>query len=106
MTTATKHSPGPWHVRPNGADSSPFDIDDVRGRQIGAAIFGPTNGVEEARANAHLMAEAPELLAVASRALGYFRWMAAQDSDFTPDPAWLLALETAIARATGQEVTA
>ncbi len=47
-----------------------------------------------------LHAGAPELLAVARACLGYFEYMAAQGSDFTPDSKWLEALTAVISRAT------
>lgn len=65
--TVAQHTPGPWAVRPNGANSSPFGIEDAEQNHIASAIFEMTNGIEGARANARLIAAAPDMLAALKR---------------------------------------
>ena len=61
------HTPGPWIINPRQVDSSPYQILDKDDHEIAATIYGPTGGIEEAKANARLIAAAPELLAILKR---------------------------------------
>ena len=95
-----EHTPGPWRVG-----------------DAGTTIFGPPNGNPSPimvaqrvrRANARLIAAAPELLAALEGCRGYFEWMAAQQTEhltsgaaYAPDAAWLQPIRAAIAKAKGE----
>lgn len=59
----SKHTPGPWHVSPFGAG---FEIESATGVSVGQAHqtrpVRTADDHDERRANARLMAAAPELL--------------------------------------------
>lgn len=103
--TANKHTPGPWTVLPEELDR---DYIRVRGTQLGkrykiANVPTPTNGVEreaeETRANARLIAAAPELLEAIQK---YRARVASCRSGQTHSFALAqYALDAAIAKATG-----
>ena len=59
----TKHTPGPWSARePNGPGN---------GWRAGPAWLGEAPWSDETRANAHLIAAAPDMLAALEAALAY-----------------------------------
>lgn len=56
---------GPWRIgRQNGTDTAIFDSDD---RALAYTTWHDTGGVDEARANARLIASAPDLAAEVER---------------------------------------
>ena len=70
MKTNTQHTPGPWNV----GDDSPNDYEgpiiDTRDRAVAViTIDHETESTPEDRANARLIAAAPELLAMLERVL-------------------------------------
>lgn len=104
--TANKHTPGPWTVLPEEVDR---DYIRVRGTQIGmrykiANVPTPTNGVEreaeETRANARLIAAAPELLEALAELSGLMDSVLM--GDYWPDSFTTQPAREAIARATGE----
>ena len=72
-TEKSKHTPGPWSVNDiNPSDIYGYERGTKRGRFVATAVnFGSGNccHTEEDRANAHLIAAAPELLAALEKAL-------------------------------------
>jgi hypothetical protein len=68
MTKKTKHTPGPWHVGRYTPNATEMRILTKEGAPVTPA-WGPEfysgNGPERCRANAHLIASAPDGLAIA-----------------------------------------
>lgn len=102
METATlKHTPGPWYVNAH---------DICKGSMAVAAVYGTSSHAfaAEAKANAHLIAAAPELLAAAVKALelidGYIDVTDGPDGKPAANGAMQAArvLQTAIAKAEGR----
>ena len=95
-----EYTPGPWIYKRDGFDIT-IGNESTRHAYLAndrtVAVIHDNSMVAEA--NAALIASAPDLLAVAEGCLGYFDYMASQDSDFTPDPAWLAPLRAAIEKA-------
>jgi hypothetical protein len=110
-----KHTPGPWYVidsTENKKDSSgiigTFDIknkSDVARDQKWLADVKPYGGAgftgyEEAKANAHLIAAAPDLLAVAIEALDFIK-----THNHYVASGMIDRLQSVIEKATGEPVT-
>jgi hypothetical protein len=100
----TKHTPGPWVVvTEDGSIGSVAAADGsaVAQAQIRGTLKKPNN--EERRANAHLIAAAPELLKACKAALPYLRNHIGMTLDEGPgDRIALDMCEEAIAKATGE----
>jgi hypothetical protein len=82
----TKHTPGPWHVIPKGATFA-GDIANERGEVV-AQAYGTGH-----KANARLIAAAPDLLAALQWAMDNAEW--SNDTATGTDP-----IRAAIAKAT------
>ena len=98
-----KHTPGPWIITKSQRASlceASIEISSKNGRFICDMGDYPN---EADKANALLIASAPDLLTVAKSCLAYFEYMKAQNSNFTPDKKWLKPLKVAITRAEGKE---
>ena len=68
----TAHTPGPWHVGGIRPDSQPI-VYRADGFAIAdATVYHTKHGAEEARANAALIAAAPDLLAALRGAVSYY----------------------------------
>jgi len=99
----SKHSPGPWEVRPE--HNEVVGIDSGNCKVLRAVVYGSTE--EEIEANTRLIAAAPELLEIAAEALN---WWHADDSNFDKrEPEFIrlahkseIAREAAIAKARGE----
>lgn len=99
--SAAKHTPGPWRVNDNPMAMSEYCIlAESRGTGFGASVATANQregynalSPEEAKANARLIAAAPDLLDAAKKAL-------ADCVDLIATPAGE-ALQTAIAKAEG-----
>ena len=97
------HTPGPWRL--NAGDS--IKVMNPRGLCVAFAACGGMTGVklDEAEANARLIAAAPDLLAVAETLANWIIELAASgdagfwDAEAMPE---IVAARTAIAKATGQ----
>ena len=99
-STASAHSPSPWHVSPNKPSKTRgIDIIGPNMRSIVASVYFPHASWqseefrERARANARLIASAPVMLAALRQVLAY--------TDSSTDPAIVSTCKTAIAKATG-----
>ena len=75
----TQHTPGPWGLL--GTQEHGYAIENTLG-----AIIADNIGRE---ANARLIAQAPAMLEALKGCVGYFQYMAAQNSDLTPDNTWM-----------------
>ena len=80
MTAETKHTPGPWAVRPHWSDDSKLEVFPTRPDQdctVGAwaeiAEVSEGGDGETAEANARLIAAAPDLLEACKRAEEFIR---------------------------------
>lgn len=92
MTTEYKHTPGPWHV---GTKEAHHCVYDARGWQIADA--SPLGKSDDTKANARLIAAAPDLLSALEKTLS---WLTSY-----PGEGALKAYEqaqAAIAKATGK----
>jgi hypothetical protein len=92
----TQHTPGPWHV---GTRTGQRYVYGPLGEEVaGPSVF--TSGHEETRANARLIASAPDLLAFAERvaALGRLSHANMKPEDYAE---MIDHARAAIARATG-----
>lgn len=112
MTEETKHTLGPWHIDGGKPRKLHFDKDtrfwiilDKDG--YSPAIVPPWDAVppiaaEEAKANARLIAAAPELLEALE---GLWMWCRNWDCEFMDDdefPEYRARIEAAIAKAKGE----
>ena len=68
--TEVKHTPGPWRVF-NGTDVFPDDDDTEGTRHIADCNMGNNISSAEAKANACLIAAAPDLLEAGNKVLNY-----------------------------------
>ncbi len=105
-----EHTPGPWKVEHIGEPNDIWFLFDTSGRQL-ADIFGHHDDSEastdpsskEGAANASLIKEAPNLLALLQELLqhGTFRvgWIALDDGLLGYE--WALRTQDAISKATG-----
>lgn len=84
------HTPGPWVMTVGGGE-----IDDANGDSV--ALLPYSTGRDEVRANAHLIAAAPELLAACEAAMDWFR----DDGQEPHAHVSYSMLEAAIAKARG-----
>ncbi len=117
----TQHTPGPWNADDLGVIrvitggpgrcTSIAEVPLLRwaNAQVKAhhnnnqeAADWCSRNYDESNANARLIAAAPDLLAALEGCLGYFDYMRAQKSEFTPDESWLVPLKDAVAKATQQ----
>jgi hypothetical protein len=106
MTTQAQHTPGPWqYYIDNGASGTHFHIEslNVHGkRQHGLAVIVPNDTastmltMEQHRANARLIAAAPELLQIAKAYRNLLKTMAHTDGEV----ATFEHIELVIAKAT------
>lgn len=102
------HTPGPWIVESGAVYTEHEYKCSIPGCGVHIPIANMDrehgNGTTpvERDSNARLIGAAPDLFKVASRCLGYFNYMGAQGSDFTPDAAWLKPLIDAINKAQGE----
>ena len=90
-----KHTPGPWI----------YEDGDVLGGPGGIACVVPlnsANGMEEGKSNAHLIAAAPELLAVLKGMTKVFKRVTETYTPDDPDCEWLAYAHEAIAKAEGR----
>ena len=63
MNEQTKHTPGPWDIHESEGRIEIHPADDIDGlRVIADLVFGDTLSADECRANARLIAAAPDLL--------------------------------------------
>lgn len=93
---STKHTPGPWVVKPVENEQGGFDIDSEYGYHIAETIGGLDY---EEEANARLIAAAPDLLEALRELLE-----ACKDAKFASDPFDSMPnARTAIAKATGEK---
>lgn len=102
MADTVKHTKGPWLVRPHWSDESRFEVYPDREVEFGspaeiADVCAHSSEdfdkeVAEAKANANLIAAAPDLLAVAQKVVN--NWGDLHHKD-------LMQLRAAIAKATG-----
>lgn len=99
MSAAT-HTPGPWEVVPYG-DGDSLVIHDARGdwRVCFMATPGESGDMRGIRANARLIASAPDLLAACQRAHRVIKAMTGNQQATKGNV--IGELEAAIARATG-----
>lgn len=105
MSMETKHTPGPWEaidskhgllVRTESPSKTKYGAS--RYAAIGGFESGDKDQYEEAKANARLIAAAPELFEA-------LKWMIQRaDEGGYPDGRCLKEARLAIAKATGQEV--
>lgn len=105
MKTEQKHTPGPWRQGARGPNGCPV-VGTEHGLMVAMLAHSHHDHPEEAEANAHLIAAAPDLLAVLKEAADF--WDSAADTD--DRTAWIRILidyhlpkmRAAIARAEGQ----
>jgi hypothetical protein len=94
VAETTKHTPGPWMSKWNGVYGA-----QVLAGGVGLALVGGGNGVQ--MANAHLIAAAPELLAMVQ----VFAQMMRDGANFSEDRdlrvLTLAAVEAVLAKAEG-----
>ena len=94
-----EHTPGPWQLSPGGVSAL-----DENGTLVASAQYNPPKDPrgprsrQEQRANAHLIAAAPELLEACREVLGLL-----PDFEDGPGGACENILETAIAKAKGDK---
>jgi len=87
----TKHTPAPWKFKDTGASAKIISAD---GGTIATIIVTSKGTPEEKKANARLIAAAPELLEAAQKALDDCVDLIGTEAGY--------ALEAAIAKATGK----
>jgi hypothetical protein len=106
MVPMTKHTPGPWRVDA-GCPRQVIWYDGARMRVVATCSdnLGLINGaVEEAMANARLIAAAPELLESLKWAMKHVENVFALAYRFDHERPLLEAARNAIAKATGEKV--
>jgi hypothetical protein len=102
-TAAPSWTPGPWHVSSTHLAAA-YDIGAENGANI-ARVSGPTeNGAEEFRANARLIAAAPDLYEALKRCVEYFdiryaRRLPGQNDDYCDN---VDRVNAALAKARGE----
>lgn len=97
---SAQHTPGPWVV----AQRNYEDITVMAHTDAPRSVCDIVGRMPVDRANASLIAAAPDLLAVANGCLGFFDYLAAQEGGrFAPDEKWLAPLKAAIAKAEGRQ---
>lgn len=96
MNQQNTHTPGPWHVKASLNPSWPDGLA-IRPTEGGDVAFIHLGGSEEAKANASLIAAAPELLAALKEAVSQER----PDADhYGPkDNGWISRAQAAIKKA-------
>lgn len=71
-----KHTPGPWTAEPNGTAEEGFNIEGSRNAYVAfVASEDDNHSVEEAYANARLIAEAPAMYKALETVRSYTRTM-------------------------------
>jgi len=97
----SKHTPGPWEVRPG----EPWVIAKAYGDMKSVVHLNlPVRQSEEQQANSRLIAAAPELLNALIRIMPFVDCIAViTPEDFIEYPSALAAAKAAIAKATGGE---
>lgn len=100
---STKHTPGPWQF----TSWDVYDIRDERARTIALAIVGENRAgqisSDEAKANARLIAAAPELLASAQEIMSWMDNLNRYYGERPKETGTAQRLYDAIAKATGGE---
>ena len=114
------HTPLPWEVKRTRLNTIAMDPSEA-GLPLDCLITAPDRDElvavlvsyyrqpeEVMLANGRLIVAAPKLLAALEGCLGYFEWMAAQQTEhltsgaaYAPDAAWLQPIRAAIAQAKG-----
>lgn len=61
MTTATKHTPGPWTVQERGIGAEHIKVQTMEGLTVARCTSTPDRSINSAEANARLIAEAPAM---------------------------------------------
>ena len=101
-----QHTPAPWHVewsmRDGGEAHTIVDNRDMLGLSVIATVHFHDDTEGETKANARLIAAAPELLEALNLALEY--WRHRQQRYKNRSPVWVQAARAAIAKATGEQV--
>lgn len=93
---STKHTPGPWKVKPFENEQGDFNIDSEYGYHIAETIGGLGN---EEEANANLIAAAPDLLESLQAMVAM---MDSGDEHGAGSP-WHIKATAAITKATGEK---
>jgi hypothetical protein len=105
VSTTIKHTPGPWCIEPKERVDHPLDVCSVEGARVARCNgISAYNTPDVCRANAYLIASAPELLEACRDALTDLRDFIEQcieDADDS-DYATVRKLEEAIAKAEGR----
>jgi len=109
MTDETKYTPGPWSVRSTGfgeyqisAPASDGGDDWSVGMAFGAAGFHEIDGEVESRANAHLIAAAPDLLKCLKELREELRLIRMKDTGAVYDVTCRILADAAIEKAEGR----
>lgn len=94
---STKHTPGPWNVRPY----EPFIVEDEG--DLAIATMDKRRGYDTEAANAQLIAAAPELLEALTSIVAWTKFELGPDlAAFQPWRSVLANCEAAISKAEGQ----
>ena len=106
MEQKVAHTPGPWLIEWNAAQGGEghyiTDSKDMVELSRIAAVLFHDDADGETRANAHLIAAAPQLLeALQTTAKNLRSWKAASNSGIKTFDSWLEVVEEAIAKAKG-----
>lgn len=102
QTTPTSHTPGPWGVIDNGGDVRP---EAIYAPKAGGYIVATTWAIvpePQRKANAHLIAAAPELLASLEKLAGHVAHYAAMPHAHSEADKDFAEARRAIAKAKGQ----
>lgn len=78
MSEEIKHTPGPWHAWEVAVPFSGFEIASVVRKGFGAGIARVAGKTPETRANASLIAKAPDILARIIKLSDGLQWIANQ----------------------------
>ena len=106
MEQNTAHTPAPWLIEWSAAQGGEghyiTDINDMGEFSRIAAVLFHDDADGETRANAHLIASAPQLLeALQTTAANLRSWKAANGGGIKTFDSWLEVVEEAIAKAKG-----
>ena len=93
-----KHTPGPWLIKE--LDSNGNCLIKVGGSTVAKACY--LGGTEPAKANARLIAAAPELLQVVKDLMEELRLIRMKDTNAVYDPTVRIRAEIAIRKAEGK----
>jgi hypothetical protein len=96
---SAQHTPGPWHISGSTIKGPHPKDPQNRLRIVAQAVFDKGTWIDETRANARLIAAAPDLLQVVEDALMIFEF--GDDDKTVATPYWVARARAAIAKATG-----